>query len=133
MNNYQHSLIIVWKLLVVMKMIQWFPCTQFNNYYNKNIVTKNYWCKKGFIHVYIPKLWPMKKTPQIYGIYKNVLNPSPSLLQHLLHQGKFLFCPTKTVWSLTGFLQRVMKCRPNQSSINCPGAAPTASPTIVKV
>lgn len=89
--------------------------------------------KKGFIHVYIPKLWPMKKTPQIYGIYKNVLNPSPSLLQHLLHQGKFLFCPTKTVWSLTGFLQRVMKCRPNQSSINCPGAAPTASPTIVKV
>lgn len=25
MNNYQHSVIIVWKLLVVMKMIQWFP------------------------------------------------------------------------------------------------------------
>lgn len=42
MNNYQHSVIIVWKLLVVMKMIQWFPCTQFNNYDNKNNVTKNY-------------------------------------------------------------------------------------------
>lgn len=34
--------------------------------------------KKGFIHVYIPKLWPMKKTPQIYGIYKNVfIKPLP--------------------------------------------------------
>lgn len=90
--------------------------------------------KKGLILVYFPKLWPMKKkTPLIYGIYKNVLNSSPFLLQHLLHQGKFLFCPTKTAWSLTGFLQRVMKCRPNRSSINCPGAARTASPTIVKV
>lgn len=134
MNNYQHSVIIVWKLLVVMKMIQWFPCTQFNNYDNKNNVTKNYWFKKRFHTCVFSKIVAHeKKNLLIYGIYKNVLNSSPFLLQHLLHQGKFLFCPTKTVWSLTGFLQRVMKCRPNQSSINCPGAAPTASPTIVKV